>query len=94
MKKIYKNYDEEFKKRAVEFVYSQEITIKEASKNLDIPESTLRDWCKKYGPRSEYYPNIKAEDNQEIIRLKKELSRTKEERDILKKALTIFSLNK
>jgi len=89
MKRNNKNYDEEFKKRAVELVYTQDTTLKAIAEDLGMPESTLRQWRKKYGPRKDYYPNYKPEDNEEIRQLKKELARTREERDILKKAITI-----
>jgi transposase len=47
-------------------------------------------WKKKYGPDSAEH-QIKTESDQEIRRLKKELRRVTEERDILKKAAVYFA---
>jgi len=47
-------------------------------------------WIKKYGPDSAEH-NAKADDAAEIKRLKKELKRVTDERDMLKKATAYFA---
>ena len=51
---------------------------------------SLYAWIKKYGPDSEEY-QARADEQAEIQRLKKELKRVTEERDILKKAAAYFA---
>jgi|TARA_B100001964_G_C13927943_1_gene463162 transposase len=50
----------------------------------------LYDWKKKYGPDAALH-EVASEDQAEIQRLKKELKRVTEERDILKKAAAYFA---
>ena len=52
---------------------------------LGMTTHSLYAWIKKYGPDSVEH-NAKTDDQAEIRRLKKELKRTTEERDLLKKA--------
>ena len=68
------------------------------SKELDIKPSLLYRWRKEYSskPGSNFQGNgkvILTEAEQEVARLKKELRETQMERDILKKAVSIFSKN-
>lgn len=88
-------YDKEFKLMAVELLLSGK-TAKEVSKDLDIDASLLRRWkleYKKYGANC-FAGNgnlVLKDDEKENLRLKKELREVKLERDILKKAVSIFS---
>lgn len=66
------------------------------AKELDIKPSLLYRWRKEYSSKSEnsFLGNgkvILTEAEQEVARLKKELRETQMERDILKKAVSIFS---
>ena len=47
-------------------------------------------WIKRYGPNAEANQSL-ADDQAEIKRLRKELKRVTEERDILKKAAVYFA---
>jgi transposase len=88
-------YDKEFKLNAVNFYLKSGKTYKEVSDELGVPTGTLVTWLKsnkKDGAES--FPgkgNIKESDI-EIVQLRKRLCIAEEERDILKKALGIFSL--
>ena len=86
-----RKYDEEFKRRAVELSLTTGKSCEKLSEDLGIPANTLYSWSK--NPR--YAPTGQAaiENNaaKELKALKRELSIIKEERDILKKALAIFS---
>jgi transposase len=87
-------YTKEFKIEAVELTERSEKTVKEISDELGIPSHLLYKWRSKYlkeGTGS--FPghgNLK-ESERELKRLEKELKNVTEERDILKKALGIFS---
>ncbi len=91
-----RRYDKEFKLNAIK-LYKNGKTLIQVSQDLGVPESTLYGWLKQHEKEgSKSFPgsgNIKA-SNEEVWRLKKELDDVKMERDILKKALTIFSRTK
>lgn len=81
-----RTYDEDFKRQAVELAISSEKSNKSIAKDLGIPESTLRGWID-----SDKYKGISETEYKEIKRLKKELAEVRMERDILKKAVAVFS---
>lgn len=79
-----KRYPEEFKIEAVKQVTDRGYSVADVAKRLDITTDSLYAWIKKYGPDSEEF-KARADEQAEIKRLKKELKRVTEERDILKK---------
>jgi transposase len=83
-----KVYDEDFKKMIVE-LYENKKPVCELKREYGIAEATLYRWIKEYG-------KIKTEtgeitNNHEMKRLKKENLKLKEELEILKKAIAIFT---
>ena len=88
-------YSKEFKKESVQLILiDPDQPISQISKNLGIPETVLRRWKKEYQLKGEHsFPGhgIINQSEAEVYELKKELARTQRERDILKKALAIFS---
>lgn len=95
MEKEKRSYSNEFKIKAVE-LSNQRGSVKPVASELNIPLDNLRRWKKEYSagkfnPSSK--PTIKSKEELEIIQLKKELYNTQMERDILKKAVSIFSKN-
>ena len=93
-KKIRKNYSREFKMEALGLITKKGYSIAEASRNLGIDYSVLRRWKNQLAedPQNAFpgKGKLKAPDEQ-LRRLKRELDRVKEERDILKKALAYFA---
>lgn len=87
-------YDKEFKLNAIKLYLTSGRTYKQVSKELGIPGGTLVTWVKSHKKDgAEAFPGkgfIKPSDA-EVMNLRKELSIVREERDILKKALGIFS---
>jgi transposase len=94
MNKERRTYDSEFKRDAVKLVIQGGKKAAQVAKDLGIHENALYRWLKEYreDPINSFpgNGNLKPED-QEILRLKKELRDITEERDILKKAVNIFS---
>jgi transposase len=89
-------YSEEFKKNAVEHSMTSEKSVEEVAVDLGISHSNLRRWRAQHRKNGELaFPgNGKQKltpQEEEIRRLKKELYDVRQERDILKKALAIFS---
>ena len=81
-------YTDEFKRDAVAQVKERGYSVKDVSERLGICTKSMYDWIKKFH-QSE--PEVAAEDASEIRRLKAELRRVTEERDILKKATAYFA---
>ena len=88
-----RNYTQEFKIDAVRMIIDQNRPVSEVASNLGINPSLLQRWRKKFeADGSVAFPGhgkLKPED-EEIRRLRKELADTRQERDILKKAMAYF----
>ena len=93
-KETRRRYSKEFKCEAVQLVQKRDGQITAVASSLGIHPNMLHRWVKEYGEDpSQAFPgngNLKTQDD-EIRQLKKKLRDTEEERDILKKALSIFS---
>jgi transposase len=92
-----RRYTKEFKEQAVELTYSSGKQVKEVAEDLGINASMLGRWRREMKENSYgCFPgagNVQHASSEaaEIARLKKELAIVTEERDILKKAVAIFS---
>ena len=87
-----KKYENDFKVMIVELLKSGR-KVKEVSEEYDLNDSMVRRWRREYEIKSGDFSKKReiSSDELEIKRLKKELQDTKLERDILKKAVSIFS---
>jgi transposase len=89
-----KHHDEDFKKEAVRLVIQNNQQIKKVAGELGINHWTLKGWVEKFGKpiRTELIDQgLKMSPEEENRLLKKELADVQEERDILKKAIAVFS---
>jgi len=86
-------YSSEFKELSIKLALSGEKSIGQTAIDLGIKKSTLYTWIHKHS--SAKTSTIKANDNEhvydEVKRLKKELLRVTQERDLLKKAAAYFA---
>lgn len=81
------NFSEDFKRDAVRQITERGYPVAEVSQRLGVSQHSLFEWKKKFATS-----NAKSADEaEEIRRLKKELARVTEERDILKKAAAYFA---
>lgn len=85
-----KRYTEEFKIEAVKQVTDRGYSVADVAERLGVTTKSLYDWIKRYGDNAEQYQSAKQQDD-EIRRLKADLRRVTEERDILKKAAKYFA---
>ena len=83
-------YTEEFKKDAVSQFTDWGYSVKEVSDRLGISTKSLYDWIKQYS-KPESLRVKETEQVRENRRLRAELARVTEERDILKKATAYFA---
>lgn len=87
-------YDAEFKRDSVKLVLEGGRRASEVAKGLGINENVLYRWIKQYreDPKNSFPGNGRLKPEEEENRkLRKELMDIKEERDILKKVVSIFS---
>lgn len=97
MKRERRHFDKEFKLMAVNLVFSGK-EPKEVAKELGIRTELVRRWRREYeqfqdGSFSGHGNANMTDEQKEIARLRKALKDAQEERDILKKAVSIFSKN-
>jgi transposase len=89
-----RTFDREFKQEAVRLVIEGRRPVAEVARNLGIHENLLHKWKKQYeeDPRGSFpgTGHLRQQD-EEMRKLQKENADLKMERDILKKALAIFS---
>ncbi len=85
-----KRYTEEFKVEAVRQVTDRGHSVAEVAARLGVSIHSLYAWRKQYG-RSGPAQAAAADQADELRRLKSELRRVTEERDILKKAAAYFA---
>ena len=85
-----KRYTEEFKLEAVKQVMERQHPVAEVSVRLGVSQHSLYQWLKRHGQPAEVRQEQQSQAS-EIRRLKAELKRVTEERDILKKAAAYFA---
>ena len=91
--KTWRQYDDEFKKMAVELSDAKG-SLKETAEELGITSQILTRWRREREPSRVLRAGSRTQESreqQEILLLKKQLRQAELERDILKKAVGIFS---
>jgi transposase len=89
-----RSFTAEFKHEAVKLVLERGMTVSQASKDLGLHVNVLRKWvfdAKANGPTAFPGRGKQRPDDAELSRLRRELAKTKAERDILKKAIAYFA---
>jgi transposase len=93
-KKGKRSYDKEFKREAVRLVVEEGQKASEVERNLGVTPTLVSRWVREISEDPEYaFPGkgrLKAPDD-EIRKLQRDNKRLRRERDILKKAVAIFS---
>ena len=88
------SYTLEFKQDAAKLILDQDYTYIQAAKNLGISESALRRWVDaerkgsiktSQGLSGQAKTHLNLSDHDELLRLRKEVTRLKMERELLKK---------
>src|SRR5215203_1740035 len=84
-----RKFTREFRLETVRLIKDRGVSYTQASADLGVHQSQLRDWVKKFADDPQHaFPGqgqMKPEQL-EIVRLKREVTKLKAERDILKKA--------
>ena len=80
-------YTDEFKREAVAQITDRGHSVASVAERIGVSTKSLYDWVRQFGDT----PDKVAADAAEIRRLKAELKRVTEERDILKKTTAYFA---
>lgn len=94
MGKVQKVYTKEFKEEAVRLVEMSGKSIAQIARELGISDSAIHNWRKELAEHGEEAFPGKGHQiaiEEENRRLKRELERVQQERDILKRVVSIFS---
>ena len=89
-----RKFTREFKLEAVKLIRERGVAVTQASRDLGVHQSQLRDWVKKFAddPQHSFPGHGQMKPEQlEIERLRREVQKLKAERDILKKAAAYFA---
>jgi transposase len=89
-----RQFSREYKIEAVKLVKERGVSVAQAARDLDVHETMLRKWVREFGadPAQSFTGNGQMKPEQlEIERLRREVSKLKAERDILKKAAAYFA---
>jgi transposase len=89
-----RKYTKEFKLEAIQLTESRGSNASEVARNLGIKPNMLSRWIREYkSDKKCSFPGLGKlkEPDEEIRQLRRKLADAEEERDILKKALAIFS---
>jgi transposase len=94
MKHSRKPYPDEFKQEAVRLLMEQRLPRSQVARDLGVDPETLRRWARELAPDSAGAgdtPSVPPVNSAELARLRRENEQLRMERDILKKAIGIFS---
>ncbi len=87
-------FADEFKEEAVKQVIERGYSVGDVAKRLGISVQSLYKWVKVYAPNATDRYEAELKDvRRENLKLKAELSRAQDERDLLKKAAAYFAKN-
>ena len=91
-RKPYKRYSPEFKREALKRATEEGVTDKAICKELDISARQLRRWRDEFRLLGDdAFPGQGRSRDEEITSLKRELAKTRQERDFLKEAAIYFA---
>ncbi len=91
---IRRNFDRSFKVEAVRLITEEKRKVAEVARELDIDANLLHRWKRDLSEEGDgAFPGKghQAAEQEELRQLRRELADVKEERDILKKAISVFS---
>jgi len=90
----HRHFTREFKLDAVQLITKKGMPVGKVARDLDIHPNLLHIWRREFlkeGDKAFTGKGCIKPENAEIRKLRKELEKVREQRDILKKALTVFS---
>ena len=88
-----REFSEEFRLEAVKLAKRGEVPVSQIARDLGIHDSVLYRWIREHGgkSKSKAVDGLSSDERSELARLRREVKRLATEREILKKAVGIFS---
>ncbi len=88
-----RTFNDEYKQQVLELVRTEDKSVSQICRDLDLTESSVRKWIKADQTSNGIMTqnSLSETDQQELVRLRTENKRLKMERDILKKATAFFA---
>ncbi len=93
-KRSYRTFDKDFKINAVKLVLEGSRSMTKIANEIGISPNTFTNWKKDYlKDKENSFPGkgYQKPDDAELTRLRRQLARVTQERDILKKAIAVFT---
>lgn len=88
----YRKYTAEFKREVLAMAAEGSRSIAQLERDLDITSGLIYKWQQRYRVQDEQLqPSAERAEQAELRRLRRELEIVRQERDILKKAIQVFS---
>ena len=89
-----KKHAEEFKREAVRLLETRgERTVADVAAGLGVAQNLLHSWKRRYGTAAEQVRRERGGETpeEELKRLRREVTQLRQERDILKKSVAVFA---
>jgi transposase len=86
-----RSFSPEFKAQTVELVRQGGKSIPEAARDLDLTESSVREWVRQAEVDDGRREGLTTDERAELAQLRREVRVLREEREILKKAAAFFA---
>ena len=87
-----KQYSSEFKREAVRLVTEGGLSIAQAARDLGLNDNMVSRWKKEAAQNGQRaFPGQGHPQDEELARLRREVEVLRQEREVLKKAISIFS---
>ena len=83
-------YDPQFRERILELIRAGQ-SVKKLAREYQVHFGTIYQWKRQAGIDAGEVPGLTTDEKKELSRLRRENEILREERDILKKAISIFS---
>lgn len=90
----HRKFTKEFRQNAIQLVVEKGMPVGKVARELDVHRNLIHKWRSEYlaeGENARARSGKTTPETAEVKRLQKELEEVKEERDILKKALGVFT---
>ena len=91
MARVYRKFDADFKRGAVQLVFETGKPIAVVARELGVNEGTLGNWCAIERRKREVGTAALSEDERaELNRLRKEITELQMQRDVLKRSVALW----
>lgn len=91
MAKRRRKFSEEFKREAVNLTRQPNATVNQVARDIGVGASDLFRWRRELEAKGKAFPGSGVPRDQEVMALRRELAKVKQERDFLRDAAAFFA---